>query len=230
MKSGCPVPIKRADARYIDSKICLVLLDVEVVGEVIFDDAVALTGAAFEAWAIDNRDFAPGVLNEAFALQGFRGDADGGTIAAEHIGEVFVGEGEDGRRGTVAAEEQPSCEALRDGMAGVATSGLRGLNQLRLHGPQDEVVEAAEAGEFLDGQVHAAGEAVAGHLHIDLVEAAARPDECGCTHDGFNAVHADLDLETVAEGGGHGANAILNKDEMADGFAGIFDLAAGLKP
>ena len=90
-------------------------------------------------------------------------------------------------------------------------------------------MEASEARELQRGYRHAAGETVAAHLHIDLVQAAARADERGGAHDRFDAEHSDLYLKAVSKGVGHGTNAILDEDEVFDGLAGVFYLAASLQ-
>lgn len=155
----------------------LVLGNGEVVGQVVADDAVALAGVFFEAWAVEDRDFPSTVLDEVVGFEGFCGYADGGAVGAEHIGEVLVGELEGGGFGSVGAEEEPACEALGDVVVCVASGGLGGLDELGLDVSEDEVVESSEVRELADGVVGGAGEAVACHLHIDLVEAAMGADE-----------------------------------------------------
>jgi hypothetical protein len=68
-------------------------------------------------------------------------------------------------------------EALYDVVVGVASGGLAGLDQQGLHIAQDKVVKFLVASELPDGYVGLAGEAVAGELHVDLVEAAAGSDQ-----------------------------------------------------
>jgi len=41
--------------------------------EMVADDAVALAGAAFKRWPVEDGDFASGVADEAFVLKAFGG-------------------------------------------------------------------------------------------------------------------------------------------------------------
>ena len=191
------------------------------------DDSVALAGGLFEAGSIQDDDFTSGVADEACVLEGFGGYADGGAVGAEHIGEVLVGQEEGGGLGAVGGEEEPAGEALGDAVVGVASGGLRGLDELGLDGAEDEIVKAAEAGELVVGCLDGAGEAIARHLDIDLVEATTGSDESGGPHDGLDAEHTHSNLEAVFKGVGHGADPVFDEDEVIDWLAGVFNFEAG---
>jgi len=102
-----------------------------------------------------------------------------------------------------------------------AADGLTGLNEQGLLVAKDEVMEGAKAGVLRACDFGGAGEAVTAHLHVNLVQAEFSTDERRGAHDGFKAEETDLYLKAIAKGSGHRADAILNKDEVADWFAGV---------
>ena len=123
------------------------------------------------------------------------------------------------------SSSQRESRRCAEGMLGVAADGLGGLGPVV---PGRSAAPGLESGRFepelTPGRVDGAVVTVAGDLGVDPVEGFPGAHERGDADDGLVAEHADLDLRSVAEGGGHGCHAGFEEVEVLDGVLGIFDL------
>ena len=92
------------------------------------------------------------VLDEPALLEGVGDEGDAGAGDAEQVADVLVREGQGAVAVAVGAEEQPAGEALLDGVVGVATGGLRGLEELVLEGAERQIVEVRAAAKLEPGR------------------------------------------------------------------------------
>jgi hypothetical protein len=205
------------------------VVDVGVAVEVLLDDGVALAGGLLQAAGVLDVDDAAGVGDEAAILEDASGYGNRGAGAAEHVGEELMGHGEGCGVGAVLADEQPAGEAGFDFVLGIAGGGLHDLDKLGLDIAQSEDLELIAAEELAAGVFEGAGEAAAGNLGVDAIEAAMRAHEGGDADGGFIAEHADFNLGAVLEGDGLRRHALFNEVEMVDRLAGEFDFVAQLE-
>ena len=89
-------------------------------------DAVALASIRLEAVAINNRELAVVIANQAGALELSGDSGDPGTAHAKHGGEEFLRERHRIRLNAVESHEQPPRAPLLDRMEPIASRGLRG--------------------------------------------------------------------------------------------------------
>jgi len=94
------------------------------------DDAVAFAGGAFELLAIENTNRTVVVFDDVFFLQGIGGEADAGTIGAQHGGEEIMGDAQQTVADAILREQKPAREALLKVVQSIATGSLGDLQSV----------------------------------------------------------------------------------------------------
>src|SRR6187402_729296 len=156
------------------------------------------------------------IVDQAGELESVGGERDRRPSAAEHGGEKLLGELQGVAPGAVGGDQKPAGHALIHAVFYTAACGLRQLCELHLHVAETEVLELTTEAELLPGVLDRTGKATSLDLHIDPVEAVFGPHQTGDADDGLIAEHGDLCLGAIQEGGGHGADAFLDEEEISD--------------
>ena len=104
----------------------------------IFDDAVALAGPAFESGQVEDADRFAAVLDKPFLLEDAGRQRDGWAGGAKHVGEELMGQAKGVAACAICADEQPTSQTLFDIVFCVAARGLGCLDELRLNITQGE--------------------------------------------------------------------------------------------
>src|SRR5580658_3648710 len=90
-------------------------------------NAIALARAALQAAAIDDRDVAAAITDQAGALQAARRGRDAGALHPQHHGEELLGEQKLVRLHAIVRHQHPAAASLLEGMKMNARGGLRDL-------------------------------------------------------------------------------------------------------
>jgi len=141
-------------------------------------DGVALAGDVFEGGAIEDADLAAVVVDEIAAFEDCCGDGDGGSPAADHLGQELLGEVEAILADAIGHHEKPARKTRLDVMEAVAGGDLAHGEGCVLYLPQDKPTNGIEREELLlEGfEVHAKGGA--GQLDEALCDSRAGPMRC----------------------------------------------------
>jgi hypothetical protein len=107
--------------------------------EALAHDAIAAADGSFEARAVRDRDDAAALVNQPGALQGADDQADGGTLHAQHRGQVLMGERQGIPASAVVQGQNPAAAARLHAVHGVAGHRLQGLCQQRFDELQAEL-------------------------------------------------------------------------------------------
>ena len=112
------------------------------------DDRVALACARFQAFAIEDRDMPPGILNETRFLQLESALGHAFSANAEHVGNEFLRHHQFGTLQSIEAQEKPAAQLLVKGMVPVTYRGLSHLRDERLGVSQEQVKSRPRLIEF----------------------------------------------------------------------------------
>jgi hypothetical protein len=121
--------------------------------EFLLDRRVALAGAGGEAVAVEHRDVAAAVLDEACLLQPSRRFGDALAPHPEHARDEFLGHDQFARVDAIESQQEPAAQLLLDRMMAVAGRGLGHLRDQRLGVAQQQALHRAAAVEFLFEQL-----------------------------------------------------------------------------
>lgn len=108
--------------------------------------AIAFAGSVLQALAIDDRDDAALITDQAFTLQGARSSRNACALHPQHHGQELLGEQKFIRIHTVVRHQQPAATSLLQRMKMIARGRLRDLVEegvsIAKHAPRIEPLRA----------------------------------------------------------------------------------------
>lgn len=96
----------------------------------LLDDFVAFADGGFELLAAQDFEGATAVLDNFFSLEGIGGEANAGTVGAEHGGEEIMRDGQGTGVDAIGGHEEPAGEAFAGVVETITGSGLGDLHTL----------------------------------------------------------------------------------------------------
>jgi hypothetical protein len=172
---------------------------------------VAFAGCVFESRAIQNRNGATRILDEAAALENSGGQADAGASGTQHLSEEFMSHAKDFGIDAVLAHQQPTRQALFNFMQPVARRNLGYLQSLNEYVAVPDQPQFRRRAQGIDQQRGLHSQATSGNLHDRPMRSAVKSNREGRADNAFLANNRDFDASAVAGKDNYGGHAVVEE-------------------
>lgn len=156
-------------------------------GAELLQDAIAFARVAFEELAVRDRHQAASIFDRPFLLQVASGQADAGTIRAEHRGQEIMRDLQGVAADSILHGQKPASQALLDAVKPIASGGLRCMHPLNHRVATRDLVQARSGGKDLPQMIEPNAKSIAFQLHHSTKWAVLEADESGHSDESFSA-------------------------------------------